>query len=131
MAWLKRLFGLDRSSPATSPTKQSQGPTGAETAQGQPEPNAPRDLSAVPGALAASYGGQVVYNMLTPHMQQFLGRCVGAVKKAGLRAKGTGQFSIIINESAEVHLTEFYRPTDDPATVQAVVEAAKRAAEQA
>src|SRR5262245_35701115 len=59
-----------------------------------------KNLRAVPGAgVFASRDGKVLYNLLTPHMQQFLGRCVSAVKKAGIKAKGTGQFSILLGDS--------------------------------
>src|SRR3954465_10228769 len=53
-------------------------------------------LRAVPGALSASdrVTGQVVYNLLTPHMQQFMGRCIGAIKRSAVTATGTGPFSI-------------------------------------
>ena len=48
-------------------------------------------LRAVPGAgTCRGTDGKVIYNMLDPMMQQFLGRCVGAVKKAGIRAKRDG-----------------------------------------
>ncbi len=51
----------------------------------------PAPLRRVDGALAyATQGGEVLYNLLTPHMQQFLGRCVGAIKKSGIAAKGKG-----------------------------------------
>ena len=85
-------------------------------------------LKAAPGALVASHKrtGQVVYNMLTPHMHQFMGRCVGAIKKAGLKAKGAGQFSIIVGANSEVHLSEYYQPSDDPTIVDHVVAEARR-----
>jgi hypothetical protein len=72
-------------------------------------------------------GGQVVYNLLTPHMQQFLGRSVGAIKREGIKAKGTGQFSVLLGEhqEKELHLSSYYKPTDDPALLEAVVAAAK------
>jgi hypothetical protein len=65
--------------------------------------------------------------MLTPHMQQFMGRCVGAVKRAGISAKGTGQFSIMVGEQrVELRLDPFYQPTDDPALIELVVTEARR-----
>jgi len=71
--------------------------------------------------------GEVVLNILTPHMQQFLGRCVGAIKKAGIKAKGSGQFSVLLNDGQhEIHLTRFYKPEDDPELIQAVVGEARR-----
>jgi hypothetical protein len=85
-----------------------------------------KNLRAVPGAAAVSHEGKVIYNLLTPHMQQFLGRCVGAIKKAGITAKGTGQFSVVIGDlQKELRLDEFYKPSDDPANVDAVVAKAK------
>ena len=85
-------------------------------------------LRAVPGALVAkAHNGQVLYNMLTPHMGQFMGRCVGAIKRAGIVAKGTGQFSILVGEQErELRLDRFYQPTDDPAILEQVVALARR-----
>jgi hypothetical protein len=85
-------------------------------------------LRAVPGALVAeSHSGQVIYNMLTPHMGQFMGRCVGAIKRAGIAAKGTGQFSILVGEQGrELRLDHFYQPADDPTIVEQVVAEARR-----
>jgi hypothetical protein len=86
-------------------------------------------LKAVPGALVASdkRTGQVVYNMLTPHMQQFMGRCIGAIKRNGVIAAGTGQFSIIVGEQRiELGLDRFYQPSDDPAAIDKVVAEARR-----
>lgn len=85
-----------------------------------------KTLRAVPGAAAVSHQGEVIYNLLTPHMQQFLGRCVGAIKKAGIKAKGTGQFSVLLGDAqAELRLDEFYEPADDPAIVEKVVARAR------
>jgi hypothetical protein len=63
-----------------------------------------------PGALSYTHQeGAVLYNLLSPHMQQFMGRCVGAIKKAGIAAKGTGQFSILVGErGSELSLDKFY-----------------------
>ena len=86
-------------------------------------------LRAVPGALVSQdrHSGQVTYNLLTPHMKQFMGRCIGAIKKAGLPAKGTGQFSVLVGEPGiEIHLSEFYQPSDDPLLVEHVVSEARR-----
>jgi hypothetical protein len=87
-----------------------------------------KGLDAVPGALVTSYDGEVIYNMLTPHMQQFLGRCIGAMKKEGIKAKGTGQFSILLGENtqAEIKLSDYYKPEDDPELTLQVVAEAKR-----
>ena len=58
-------------------------------------------------------------------MQQFMGRCVGAIKKAGIAAKGTVQFSIIVGETrAELRLDKFYKPEDNPKLIEDVVRAA-------
>lgn len=35
-------------------------------------------MRAVPGALTARHGDRVIYNMLDPTMQKFMGQCVGA-----------------------------------------------------
>ena len=85
-------------------------------------------LKAVPGALSyAKRDGVVVYNLLTPHMQQFMGRCVGAIKKAGIAAKGTGQFSILVGEHhAELNLGRFYQPEDDQKLIEAVLQTARK-----
>jgi len=85
-------------------------------------------LRAVPGALTATNrDGAVIYNMLTPHMQQFMGRCVSAIKKAGIASKGTAQFSILVGERrAELRLDKFYRPEDNPTFVEDVLHAAQK-----
>ena len=85
-------------------------------------------LQAVLGAMSFSTSdGAVLYNLLTPHMQQFMGRCVSAIKKTGIAAKGTGQFSILVGERrAELRLDKFYRPEDDPKLIEGVVDAAKQ-----
>jgi hypothetical protein len=104
MNWLRKLFGSDSEKPASG-------------------------LRPVPGALVASdkATGQVVYNLLTPHMQQFMGRCVSAIKRGGIAAKGTGQFSILVGEQrTELRLDQFYQPSDDPAIIERVVAEARR-----
>ena len=67
--------------------------------------------------------------MLDPAMQQFMGKCVGVLKKAGLKAKGTGQFSILIGENqCELNLDEFwaeFADKNDSNVFEKVVEAAK------
>jgi hypothetical protein len=92
------------------------------------EKQADSGLRGVPGALnARNADGRVVYNMLTPHMQQFMGRCVSAIKKNGITAKGTGQFSILLGEqSIELRLDQFYQPSDDPSIIEQVVSEARR-----
>jgi hypothetical protein len=94
----------------------------------QPAPQQRAPLRAVPGALSYSNKeGAVLYNMLTPHMQQFMGRCVSAIKKAGIAAKGTGQFSILVGERrAELRLDKFYQPEDNPKLVEDVVHAVQQ-----
>ena len=93
-------------------------------------------LRAVPGATAyADKRGKVVYNMLDPWMQQFMGRCIGALKKAGMSAKGTGQFSILLGDeqSIELRLDDFweeFRKTQDEAVFSRVVEAARNMMEK-
>jgi hypothetical protein len=103
MSWLRKLFG-----------------GGSE----KPTPG----LRAVPGAMVArSQDGRVAYNMLTPHMQQFMGRCVRAIKRAGIAAKGTGQFSVLLGQQrTELRLEQFYQPSDDPAAIEQVVTEARR-----
>jgi hypothetical protein len=91
-------------------------------------------LRAVPGALTASdrVTGQVAYNLLTPHMQQFMGRCIGAIKRNGVSAAGTGQFSIMVGEQRiELRLDRFYQPSDDPAAIDHVVAEARKLASPA
>lgn len=68
-------------------------------------------LRAVPGASAyEDESGKVIYNMLDPMMGEFMGRCIGAVKKSGITAKGTGQFSILLgeNQDSELSLDQFW-----------------------
>jgi hypothetical protein len=94
------------------------------------------ELRSVPGALTASTeSGRVIYNMLDPLMQRFMGQCVGALKKEGIRAKGTGQFSVRVGENgaAEVILDEFWRryaKDQDARVFSDVVQAAKKALKQ-
>jgi len=85
-------------------------------------------LRAVPGALSyATRDGGVLYNLLTPHMQQFMGRCVSAIKKTGIAAKGTGQFSILVGDrNAELRLDKFYQPEDNPKLIEDVLHAAQK-----
>lgn len=99
------------------------------------QPQAPdTGLRPVPGAGVFRDGsGQVKYNLLDPVMQQFLGRCVGAIKKAGIRAKGTGSFSILLGEDqkAELQLDQFWKEfcdSQDADVFGRVAEAAKQAA---
>lgn len=76
---------------------------------GKVQPKSENEMRVVPGAAAYSFDGKVGYNMLDPMMQQFMGRCIGAIKKAGVRAGGTGQFSISINDGeSELILDEFW-----------------------
>ena len=77
-------------------------------------------------------GGQVLYNLLDPVMQQFLGRCVGAIKKGGIRAKGTGSFSVLLGEDqrTELQLDRFWKEfcdSQDAAVFSRVAEEAKQA----
>jgi hypothetical protein len=104
MSWLHKLFGGASEKPATG-------------------------LRPVPGALVASdrATAQVVYNLLTPHMQQFMGRCVSAIKRGGIVARGTGQFSILVGEQrSELRLDQFYQPSDDPGLIEQVVAEARK-----
>ena len=95
-------------------------------------PNAP--LRPVPGAgVFRDTGGQVMYNLLDPVMQQFLGRCIGAIKKAGIRVKGTGSFSVLLGEDhkAELQLDQYWKEfcdSQDPGVFGRVAEAAKQVA---
>lgn len=62
-------------------------------------------VRAVSGAgVYRDHEGRVAYNMLDPMMQQFLGRCVGAIKKAGIHAKGSGQFSVLLGDEQQYEL---------------------------
>jgi hypothetical protein len=89
----------------------------------------PNELRPVKGAMVARQGNRVVYNMLDPTMQKFIGQCVGAIKKAGIKAKGTGQFSIRLGEKGvELRLDEFwqeYARSGDDAVFQKLVADAK------
>ncbi|HLX60456.1 MAG TPA: hypothetical protein VKX17_04150 [Planctomycetota bacterium] len=86
----------------------------------------------VPGAAVfKNNDGRVVYNMLDPWMQKFMGQCVGAVKKSGIRAKGTGQFSILLGneQRAELRLDKFwseYSKNQDPAIFDQVAAHARQ-----
>jgi hypothetical protein len=98
------------------------------------KPHAPdTPLRPVPGAgVYRDNSGQVMYNLLDPVMQQFLGRCVGAIKKAGVRAKGTGSFSVLLGEDqkAELQLDQYWKEfceSQDPSVFGRVAEAAKQA----
>jgi hypothetical protein len=65
--------------------------------------------------------------MLTPHMKRFMGCCIGAIKRVGITAAGTGQFSVMVGEQrAELRLDHFYQPTDDPTLIEQVVAEARR-----
>jgi hypothetical protein len=69
--------------------------------------------------------------MLDPWMQKFMGQCVGALKKEGIRAQGTGQFSIRLGEDGkkEVRLDAFwsrYSKSQSASEFAAVVAEAKR-----
>ena len=89
-------------------------------------------LRKVTGALSASdASGRVVYNMLDPWMQKFMGQCVAALKKAGIRAKGTGQFSIRLGDEGEKELLldtfwSRYAKTQSAEEFDAVVVEARR-----
>jgi hypothetical protein len=133
--WLNRLFGKPQRSRKRHRQRQEEPPRRNPPAEIPPirsaQPSTPAsDLRAVPGALVAkSHTGQVAYNMLTPHMGQFMGRCVGGIKRAGLSATGTGQFSILVGEqSRELRLDRFYQPSDDPKVIEQVVAEARRIA---
>jgi hypothetical protein len=69
--------------------------------------------------------------MLDPWMQRFMGQCVGALKKTGIKAKGTGSFSIRIGDEGEkeLQLDRFwsrYADTQNSEEFNAVVSEAKR-----
>ena len=93
-------------------------------------------LRAVPGAgVYADKTGKVVYNMLDPIMGQFMGRCVGAVKKTGIKAKGSGHFSILLGEeqTRELVLDEFwakFQDSQDGTIFNEVAEAARKMMEK-
>ena len=49
------------------------------------------------------------------------------LKKAGIAAKGTGQFSILVGEQhAELRLDKFYQPEDNPKLIEEVIHAAQQ-----
>lgn len=99
------------------------------------KPDQPKEpdggLRPIPGAgVYRDGGGQVMYNLLDPLMQQFLGRCVGAIKNRGIRAKGTGSFSILLGEDQkkEMQFDQFWKEfcdSQDGAIFGRVAEAAK------
>lgn len=127
MSWLKKLIGKLETGPSKLPAPGPRSKAGVNAAASG-APTAPAEgLRAVPGALVASSGGDVIYNLLDPHMQQFMGRCVGVAKKAGLRAKGSGQFSVRVEDRVEVKLDLFYQRHDDPAVFDDFLAAAKHA----
>ena len=101
---------------------------GREKAMAEPE----EGLRPVPGSIAISDGdGKVVHNMLDPMMGQFMGRCTGAVKKAGIKAKGTGQFSIALGDGDGLELPlyplwEQYQQSQDQQVFGTAVELAQR-----
>ena len=73
-----------------------------------------------------------MYNLLDPAMQQFLGRCVGAIKKVGIKAKGTGSFSVLLGEDqkTELKLDQFWKEfcnSHDSEVFTRVTSAAKQA----
>jgi hypothetical protein len=87
-------------------------------------------LRAVAGAgVYRTEQGQVAYNLLDPEMQRFLGQCVGAIQRAGVHARGTGQFSVMLGDDPKVELPleSFWRDysrSRDPRIVDRVVQAA-------
>jgi hypothetical protein len=131
--WLKKAFGDSeperRHRREPEPEREFR-PAKLPPRRDQQTPPPPAwGLRAVPGALVSQdkHTGQVVYNLLTPHMEQFMGRCIGAIKRTGVAAKGTGQFSVLVGDREfEIHLSEFYQPSDDPALVEQVVAEARR-----
>lgn len=90
------------------------------------------DLRAVEGAgVYKGANGKVIYNMLDPSMGKFMGQCVGAVKKAGIKAKGTGQFSILLDDDQDLELAldQFwanFQKSEDKNIFSVVVEAARK-----
>jgi hypothetical protein len=101
-----------------------------------PDPPPPPGATLRPVAGAGVFrdnNGQVIYNLLDPVRQQFLGRCVRAIKQAGVRAKGTGSFSVLLGEDqkAELSLDRFWKDycdSQDADVFARVAEAAKQAA---
>lgn len=69
---------------------------------------------------------------MTPAMQQFMGRCIGAIKNEGIAAKGSARFCILLgDDERELPLDDFYTPGDDPPNPDAVVAEAQRMASRA
>ena len=69
--------------------------------------------------------------MLDPMMAQFMGRCIGAIKKTGIKAKGTQNFSILLGDDSdkELQLDEFWKrfqESQDEAILDAVAELVRR-----
>jgi hypothetical protein len=74
---------------------------------------------------------RAAYNVLDATKRQFLGRCVSAIKQAGIRARGTRSFSVLLGEAeaAELRLDPYWSEfcNSENANVFAeVVEAARK-----
>lgn len=78
----------------------------------------------------SDHSGKVVYTLLDPMMKQFMGQCIGAVKKAGIKAKGSDKFSIFVGEKlAELPLDRLwdrFQKSQDEAVFESVVTMAGR-----
>jgi hypothetical protein len=62
--------------------------------------------------------------------RRFKGKCIGAMKKAGLEAKGSPGFSALVGaELAEIDLEPFFSRRDEPDIVDTVVAEAQRLAD--
>jgi len=89
-------------------------------------------LRPVPGAsVFADSKGEVLYNMLDPTMGQFMGQCIGAAKRSGIKAKGSGQFSILLGDDGgqELALDRFwdrFQESHDQTVFDSVAELARR-----
>jgi hypothetical protein len=68
---------------------------------------------------------------LTPEMKLFLRRCVSAAKAAGLRAKGSGSFWLIVGQRLSVlDLHPFFERSNDEGVLEQVVQGARQLEEQ-
>jgi len=81
-----------------------------------------RPLGGVDGAMTYRRAdGTVVYNFLTPDMKAFMGRCVGEAKTRGFQARGTPEFSVLLESGLEIRLAEFFDSEDFEGSVSRVL----------
>jgi hypothetical protein len=86
---------------------------------------ATEDLRAVPDVLVARSDGKVVYNLIDPLRQKFVGRCVAALRAAGILVEVSADFSVVIGEGKlRIPLDEYWdRGGNDPQVFRVVQDA--------